>query len=77
MKRTAVFRRAPVLAVAALGLLLCGCPEKDGPLENAGEELDDATDSMRDHMEDVGDKVEDAAEDARDAVEDAADEIDP
>jgi hypothetical protein len=71
MKRTAA-----AAAVAALSLLFLGCPEKDGPLENAGEELDDATDSLRDAVEDVGDEVEDATEDAREAVEDAAEEID-
>ena len=45
--------------VAALTLGLAGC-EKEGPMERAGEKLDDAAE-----------KVEEAAEDAADEIKDA------
>jgi hypothetical protein len=47
------------LIVAAF--LAAGC-EPDGPLEDAGEKMDDA-------VTDFGNAVEDACEDAKDAVE--------
>jgi hypothetical protein len=54
----------------ALGVLLplltvlgVGC-EKEGPAEEAGEAMDNATENAGDAMEDAGDKAEDAADDA-------------
>ena len=60
-------RLVRVLAVALLALLLWGCPEKKGPMEKAGEKIDNA-------VENTGDKIEEAADDAGDAIEDAVDE---
>jgi hypothetical protein len=58
-----------------LGLLLVvsllGCP-KQGPLERAGEKLDEGLDKIAAGGETVGDKVDDAIDDARKEVEDAA-----
>jgi hypothetical protein len=52
------------LFLALAGLAMAGCDE--GPLERAGEELDDVGDEVEDAAEDIGDEVEDAVEDARD-----------
>jgi predicted small lipoprotein YifL len=59
-------------AVLALGLAAC---EKKGPLEQTGEEIDEAVDTMRSGEESVGNKVDDAVDDLRDGAEEAADEI--
>jgi hypothetical protein len=59
-------RLVRALTVALFALLLLGCPEKKGPLEKAGEKMDNA-------VENAGDKIEDAAEEAGDAIEDAVD----
>lgn len=50
-----------VLAFAFGGLSLAtmsGC--EDGPLEEAGESIDDAVDDAGDKLEDAGDEIEDA-----------------
>jgi hypothetical protein len=39
--------------VGPIPFVLCGCPEKEGPLERSGEKLDEA-----------GEKVDEAAEEA-------------
>jgi len=54
---------------------LSGC-EKKGPIEQAGEEVDEAVDTMKNggkestssKLDDAGDKLQDAAEEAKDAV---------
>jgi hypothetical protein len=52
------------LLIALLALMLMGCPEKkEGPLEEAGEKLDNATDEVKDAVEDAADEVEDAVDD--------------
>jgi predicted small lipoprotein YifL len=59
----------------ALSLGLAAC-EKKGPLEQAGEEVDEAVNTLKnggkettaDKLDDAGDKVRDAAEEAKDAV---------
>ncbi|RBP52779.1 hypothetical protein [Arenicella xantha] len=50
---------------------LAGCEEK-GPMEKAGESIDNAVDDAGDAINDAGDEVEDAADDAADEIEDAA-----
>ena len=53
-----------VLAVAALCLVLTGCPERDGPAERAGEAVDDAAESVGDALtpdgpaENAGEKLD-------------------
>ncbi|GEM_PF-985662 len=51
-----------VILSSALALTAC---EQDGPMENAGEEIDDA-------VEEVGDSAEDAADEVEDEVDDAS-----
>ena len=45
-----------------------GCKKKpaepEGPMESAGEEVDEAGEKAGDKVEEAGDKVEDAADDA-------------
>jgi hypothetical protein len=53
-------------------LALSACDE--GPAENAGERIDEATSNVREGVEDAGDAIGDAADDAGDAISDAADE---
>jgi hypothetical protein len=49
-------------------LLAAGCKEKpkdpEGPMESAGEEVDEAGEKAGDKIEEAGDKTEDAADDA-------------
>ena len=60
---------AAMAATAALGLAAC---EKQGPLEKAGEEVDEAVDTIKNGGEEsTATKVDDAMDEARDKVEDA------
>lgn len=53
---------------AALGLAAC---EKKGPIEQAGEEVDEAVDTIKNGGEEsTASKVDDAVDEAREAVED-------
>jgi predicted small lipoprotein YifL len=59
---------AVLAATAALGLAAC---EKKGPLEQAGEEVDEAVDTIKNGGEEsTANKVDDAVDEAREAVED-------
>lgn len=59
---------AALAATAALGLAAC---EKQGPLEKAGEEVDEAVNTIKQGGEEsTASKVDDAIDEARDAVED-------
>jgi len=63
---------AAMAATAALGVAAC---EKQGPIEKAGEEVDEAVDTIKNGGEEsTATKVDDALDDARDQVEDAADD---
>jgi hypothetical protein len=59
---------AALAATAALGMAAC---EKQGPLEKAGEEVDEAVDTIKNGEESTANKVDDAVDEARDAAEDA------
>jgi hypothetical protein len=60
---------AAMAATCALGLAAC---EKQGPLEKAGEEVDEAVDTIKNGGEEsTATKVDDAVDEARDKVEDA------
>ena len=50
-------------AIAATGLvaILAGCPQKEGPAEHAGKEVDKAMDKAGQQIEKAGEKVQDAA----------------
>jgi predicted small lipoprotein YifL len=59
---------AALAATAALGMAAC---EKQGPLERAGEEVDEAVDTVKNGGEEsTANKVDDAVDEAREAVED-------
>ena len=60
---------AAMAATAALGLAAC---EKQGPIEKAGEEVDEAVDTIKNGGEEsTATKVDDALDEARDKAEDA------
>lgn len=60
---------AALAATAALGTAAC---EKQGPVERAGEEVDEAVDTIKNGGdESTASKVDDAVDEARDAAEDA------
>jgi predicted small lipoprotein YifL len=63
------------MLAATLGLGIAGC-EKKGPVEQAGEEVDEAVDTMKHGgKESTANKVDDAVDEAREGAEDAADEL--
>lgn len=59
---------AALLCAMSLGLAAC---EKKGPLEQAGEEVDEAVDTVKNGEESTSSKVDDAFDEAREAAEDA------
>ena len=60
---------AALAATAALGVAAC---EKQGPVERAGEEVDEAVDTIKNGGdESTANKVDDALDEARDAAEDS------
>jgi ABC-type microcin C transport system permease subunit YejB len=69
--------------VLALTFAVVGCADK-GPMEQAGEEIDEAVQDIRAGGETTGNKVDDALDDvkkgmkdAKEGVEDAIDEVKP
>lgn len=73
--KTKVKNRMKLFAVLLMTLPLYVACEKQGPLERAGEEVDEAIRTAKNGGETVGDKVDDAIDDVRDGVNDAADEL--
>jgi predicted small lipoprotein YifL len=64
---------AMLAATLSLGMAAC---EKKGPVEQAGEEVDEAIDTMKHGgKESTANKVDDAVDEARAGAEDAADEL--
>jgi len=61
-----------LLAVGILLFTMAGC-EKEGPAEQAGEQIDDAVDTMQDKADDAGDMAMDKMEQAGDSIEEATD----
>lgn len=64
------------LYAVAIAMLLgfAGC-EKQGPLERAGEEVDEAANTLKNGRESTANKVDDAVDDVRRGAEKAADEL--
>jgi hypothetical protein len=58
---------------AALFGGLAGC-EREGTMERAGEEVDEAVDTVKEGEESTGNQVDDAVDEMREGVNDAADE---
>ena len=65
-----------LLAVLLLTLPLYVACDRQGPLERAGEEVDEAFEDVKNGGETVTNKVDDAVDDVRDGVNDAVDELD-
>ncbi len=64
---------AALACTMTLGIAAC---EKKGPLEQAGEEIDEAVDTMkRGGQESTENKLDDAVDDVREGIDDAADEL--
>ncbi len=64
---------AMLAATLSLGVTAC---DKKGPVEQAGEEVDEAIDTMKNGgKESTANKVDDAIDEAREGAEDAKDEL--
>ena len=64
-----------VLLAMALSVGMAAC-EKKGPVEQTGEEVDEAVDTLkRGGEESTSNKMDDAVDEAREGAEDAADEL--
>lgn len=64
---------AALACTMTLGIAAC---EKKGPLEQVGEEIDEAVDTAkRGGEESTANKLDDAVDDVREGVNDAADEL--
>ena len=63
---------AALTCTLTVGIAAC---EKKGPMEQAGEEVDEAIDTMKNGGESTSSKLDDAADDVRDGASDAADEL--
>ncbi len=58
-----------LMIMFALGsMTLVGC-DNDGPMENAGETVDEAVEEMGDAAEEAGDNIEDTMDKAEDKME--------
>jgi predicted small lipoprotein YifL len=63
------------LLAATLSVGMAAC-EKKGPVEQAGEEVDEAIDTIKNGGEEsTSNKVDDAVDEAREGAEDTADEL--
>jgi predicted small lipoprotein YifL len=62
------------MLAATLSVSMAAC-DKKGPVEQAGEEVDEAIDTMKNGKESTSSKVDDAVDEAREGAEDAADEL--
>jgi len=49
------------LIMSALLVALAGCERQEGPAEQAGKSIDNATESVGEHVEDAGEAIQDAA----------------
>ena len=65
-----------LLAVLLLTLPLYVACDRQGPIERAGEEVDEAFEDVKNGGETVANKVDDAVDDVREGVNDAVDELD-
>jgi hypothetical protein len=68
---------AGLLALGGLVLFLAGGCDRPGPMEQVGEEVDEAVETLKDGGESTANKLDDAMDDLRDGVEDATDELQP
>jgi len=57
------------LLLAALSLTALSACDNKGPVEQVGEEIDEAVDTIRNGEESTANKLDDAVDEAREAVE--------
>lgn len=67
-------RIATIVCTAMLGASLTACENK-GPVEQAGEEVDEAVDTLKNGKESTATKLDDAGDEIREGVNDAKDEL--
>jgi predicted small lipoprotein YifL len=73
--KSGMLKGSLVALACALSIGLAAC-EKKGPLEQAGEEVDEAVNTVKNGGEEsTANKVDDAIDEARDGASDAADEL--
>lgn len=73
--KSRVLKGSLIALVCAMSVGLAAC-EKKGPLEQAGEEIDEAVDTVKNGgQESTANKVDDAVDDIRDGASDAAKEL--
>ena len=61
-----------LMVVASFALVAC---EDEGPLERAGEEVDEGIEDIRAGGETIGNKIDDAADEVRNKAEEAKEEL--
>ena len=61
-----------LISIIVVLFTLAGC-EKEGPAEQAGENIDETVEEMQDKAQDTGEKAMDKMEAATDEMEEAAD----
>jgi predicted small secreted protein len=49
------------LVISTLLVALSGCEKQEGPMEKAGQSVDNATESVGEHVENAGEAIQDAA----------------
>lgn len=64
------------LILIPISMFLLAC-EKQGPLERAGEEIDEAVEDIKAGGETTGNKIDDAIDETRKDIEDAVENDDP
>ena len=64
-----------LLAALLITLPLYVACEREGPLERAAEEVDEAFEDARNGGETLGNKVDDAIDDVREGIDDATEEL--
>jgi hypothetical protein len=63
------------LAVLLVALPLFAACERDGPIERAAEEVDEAFEDIAAGGETTGNQIDDAIDDAAEGIEDAAEDV--
>ena len=67
-----MFKSTTLIALATLMFLLTAC-EKEGPAEQAGENIDQAVEQIQEKADAAGDKAMGTVEQAGDKIEEATD----
>ena len=67
--------KATMAVLFSLSALLVACDSNDGPMEKAGEKVDEAVDSMdgQGPMEEMGEDLDNAYDNAKESAEDMKD----